>query len=220
MTTTTTEEKYYHSIYDLPLNKFIDCMIDGNLSALIVTGFPNPEILKQAWDNILAEYSDVIGSQEHRMIFQLWKEVAIMKVSVDMIRIMAARGNDINEDKGILRIVYIKAMADELNTILGTSCKFNWADQKTYNDELDKCVNRGKALLIQYDMKCLQFAALQKQAEGKTDVKIDRQYFTSILITLSDHAKYRIEESIKMSEYCERVKRFSDYCEQIKNKPK
>ena len=217
---TTLEEKYYQSIHDLPLNKFIDCMVDGNLSALIISGFPQPELLAEAWDNILGEYSEAIGSQEHRMIFQLWKEVAVIKISVDQIRILAARGNDQGEDKGILRMAYVKTLADELNNILGTTCTFNWDDQKTYNDELDKCVNRGKALLMQYNLKSLQFAALQKQAEGDKTAKIDRQYFTSILITLSDHVKYRIEETIKMSEYCERVKKFSDYCEQIKNKPK
>ena len=236
---TTLEEKYYQSIHDLPLNKFIDCMVDGNLSALIISGFPQPELLAEAWDNILGEYSDIIGSQEQRMIFQLWKEVAVIKISVDQIRILAAREKKLEDftaeeierlgienvmemlqDKGILRMVYIKEMADELNRILGTTCTFNWNDQKTYNDELDKCVNRGKALLMQYDLKSLQFAAMQKQAEGDKTAKIDRQYFTSILITLSDHVKYRIEETIKMSEYCERVKKFSDYCEQIKNKPK
>lgn len=216
---TITEVNYHKSIHDLPLNKFIDCMVDKNLSALVIAGYPTPEQLKDAWENILAEYSDVIGSQEHRMIFQLWKEVEVMKISINQIRILAAKGSD-TEDKGILRMMYIKPMADDLNEILGTSCQFNWADQKTYNDELDKCVNRGKALLIQYDMKCLQFAALQKQAKGEEGAVINRQYFTSILITLSDHAKYRIEETIKMSEYCERIKRFAEYCEQIKKKPK
>lgn len=216
---TITEVNYHKSIHDLPLNKFIDCMVDKNLSALIISGYPSAGLLKEAWDNILNEYSDIIGSQEHRMIFQLWKEVAVMKVSVDQIRLLAARGSD-TEDKGILRMVYIKEMADELNRILGTDCKFNWEDQNTYHAELDKCVNRGKALLIQYDMKTLQFAALEKQAKGEESAPITRQYFTSILITLSDYAKYRIEETIKMSEYCERIKRFAEYCEQIKKKPK
>ena len=236
---TTLEEKYHQSLQFLPRDKFIDAFVDGNLSALVISGFPSPENLKEAWENILDEYAEMIGGVEHKMFFQLQKEVALLKISIDQIRILAAREKKLEDftaeeierlgienvmemlqDKGILRMVYIKEMADELNRILGTTCTFNWNDQKTYNDELDKCVNRGKALLMQYDLKSLQFAAMQKQAEGDKTAKIDRQYFTSILITLSDHVKYRIEETIKMSEYCERVKKFSDYCEQIKNKPK
>ena len=219
---TTVEVKYHTGLQFLPLNKFIDVFVDGNLSALVISGFPSADNLKQAWETILDQYSDMIGGMEHEMFFQLRKEVGLLKMDIDLIRILAARGSD-TEDKGILRMVYIKTMADDLNELLGTTCSFNWNDQKTYNDELDKCVNRGKALLIRYDMKNLQFLAMQKEDEkgkGEKKVVMDRAYFTSILIILSDHVKYRLEETILMQEYGIRLKTYSQYCELLKKPPK
>ena len=232
---TTLEEKYHQSLQFLPRDKFIDAFVDGNLSALVISGFPSPENLKEAWENILDEYAEMIGGVEHKMFFQLQKEVALLKISIDQIRILAAREKKLEDftaeeierlgienvmgmlqDKGILRMVYIKGMADYLNELLGTTCTFNWNDQKTYNDELDKCVNRGKALLMQYSMKNLQFIAMQKNPNGGGDDKkvvMDRAYFTGVLITLSDFVKYQIKENILMPEYGERLRRYSQYCD-------
>lgn len=198
----------YEKIYDLPLNKFIDCIVDNNLSSLTISGYPTQEQLITAWDNILAEYSELIGTDEYRMYVQLYKEVNIIKITLNQITIAI----------NILRVVRDNYFVIELNKLLGTDCKFNWNDQASYQAECTKCMNRSAALKIKLDLKNMQFEAIEKKNSSGTGGKLERQYFTSILITLSDHVKYRIEETIKMSEYCDRVKRFSDYCEQIKKK--
>lgn len=196
--------KFHQTIYDLPLNKFIDCIVDNNLSALIISGLPEQKQLDDAWEVILSQYSESVGTQEYRLFCELYKETAVLKIIIDQINIAL----------NILEVIYDEFFASEVNKFLKTSCRFNWEDQATYQAEIKKCRNRSKALNIKLDLKNLQFEAIQKKNTGATTEKIDRQYFTSILITLSDHAKYRIEDNIKMSEYCERIKRFSDYCEQ------
>lgn len=206
---TEIKASYFENIHDLPLNKFIDCIVDNNLSALTISGYPTEEQLTVAWDYILSQYSELIGTQEYRMYVQLYKDIAVLKITLDQITIAT----------GILQVVYDPFFANEVNKLLRTDCKFNWSDQKSYQAECTKCLNRSKALKIKLDLKKMQFEALEKKNSNKVGAKMDRQYFTSILITLSDHAKYRIEETIKMSEYCERIKRFSDYYEhQVKNK--
>lgn len=212
-----SEIKYHTSLNDLPLNKFIDCIVDNNLSALIISHgeeLPSSEELSAAWDNILAEYAELTGTSEYRMFCELYKEVEILKITLTQISVLAARGNaETGEMQGILRMTYDEYFADELNKLLKTKCRFNWNDQKSYHAELDKCVNRGKAFKIKYDLKKMQFEAIEKKNLGKKGERPTRQYFTSILVTLSDHAKYRIEETIKMPEYCERIRRFAEYCE-------
>ena len=197
----------YEKIYDLPLNKFIDCIVDGNLASLTISGYPTQEHLTTAWSNILAEYSELIGTDEYRMYVQLYKEVNIIKITLNQITIAIS----------ILRLVRDDYFVKELNELLGTDCKFNWNDPASYQAECNKCMNRSASLKIKLDLKTMQFEAIEKKNAG-TGEKLERQYFTSILITLSDHVKYRIEDTIKMSEYCDRLKRFSDYCEQIKKK--
>lgn len=198
------EDIYHTTAQHLPLNKFIDCIVDNNLQSLTISGFPKEEQLRAAWSNIMSEYSDLIGSQEYRLYIEMLKEVSILKISIDQIAL----------GLGVIRYGYSKIICDEINNLLKTNCSFNWSDQKTYQDECDKCERRAKAFKIKYDLKSLQFEAIQKKNEEGDKKPLNRQYFTSILITLSDHAKYRIEETIKIPEYCERIKRFSEYCRQ------
>lgn len=194
---------YHKSLHDLPLNKFIDCIVDGNLSALTISGFPAEEDLKEAWANILLEYSDAIGTSEYKIFVQLYKGIQINKIVLEQLTVAL----------NILQVTFDEFFAKEVNKILRTTCKFNWKDQTSYQAEVKKCFNRSKSLKIALDLKLMKFEAIEAKNKGGKEQKIDRQYFVSILVTLSDYAKYRIEESIKMSEYCERVKRFTEYCE-------
>lgn len=204
---TEIKGSYYKSINDLPLNKFIDCIVDGNLSALIISGFPGEEELTEAWDAILSEYSELVGTQEYRMYVELFREVSLLKITLDQVTIAT----------NILKTVYHPFFETEVNKLLRVKINFNVPDEQR-EIECKKCLNRSKALKIKLDLKNLQFEAIQKKNNAKVGEKIDRKYFTSILITLSDHAKYRIEETIKMSEYCERIRRFADHLEHIKKK--
>lgn len=201
-----SEIKYHKSIHDLPLSKFIDCIVDNNLSALIISGFPEEEELRSAWENIIGQYTDTIGGMEYKMYTELFKEISVLKITLNQIDIAV----------GILQVTYDEFFAKEVNKLLRTDCKFNWKDQQSYQAECKKCLNRAKAIKIKLDLKNLQFDAIQKKQ--KPGAKIDRQYFLSILITLSDFAKYRLDETIKMGEYCERIKRFNEYCDMQKTK--
>ncbi len=220
-----SEIKYHKTVHDLPLSKFIDCIVENNLSALIISGLPTEQQLHESWENIMNEYTEIIGTQEYRMYVQIFKEISLLKITLQQINAIAHKGTenlDIDDKDyfatGILRLTYDEYFAKELNILLRTDCKFNWLDQKSYHAELDKCISRSKSIKIKIDLKNIQFEAIEEKNKNKSAAKIDRQYFTSILITLSDHAKFRIDENIKMSEYCERVKRFSDYCESMKSK--
>lgn len=203
-----SQSMWHKSLHDLPLNKFIDCIVDGNLSALTISGFPTPEELLKSWNNIISEYSDAIGTNEYRLYVQLYKDISITKITLEQLTIAL----------NILQVTYDEFFAVEVNKILRTSCRFNWADQASYQAEVKKCFNRSKSLKIALDLKLMKFEAIEAKNKNTKEQKIDRQYFVAILVTLSDYAKYRIEETIKMSEYCERVKIFTEYCEQIKTR--
>lgn len=218
MKQTAVDISYHQTIDELPLNRFIDCMVDNNLSALIISGLPTIQQLQSAWENIFSDYIERIGTNEYRIYVALYKEINLLKVTIDQINIIAQRGDEANDMKpGILRLMYSEYFANELNILLKTTCRFNYKDFKSYHAELDKCINRSKAFKIKLDLKLMNFEAIEKKNKGNTG-KADRQYFVSILVTLSDYAKYQIADNIKMSEYCERLKRFNMACENQKHK--
>jgi hypothetical protein len=201
-----TTATFHHTLNDLPLSRFIDCLVDNNLSSLIISGFPNPTELQGAWADILAEYADVTGQHEYSMYKNLYKDTAVIKINLDLI----------NAAVGILREIYSEYFETELGILLNIKLNLDWNDQEKYQHELTRCLNRSKSLKIKYDLKMMEFEALKKRHEQKnTGEKIDRLYFTKILIALSNHAKYQISETIKMGEYCLRLKEYNDYCDYL-----
>lgn len=184
-------------------------MVDKNLSALIISGFPNEVELAAAWSSIVSQYTDAIGTNEHRLYTNLTKEIAVNTLTYNLI----------TRTVDVLRKQHHKKLCNELNRILSTTFKFDPLDVERYNKELDRCINRSKSLKISTDLLQIKIAELEKKFTGKTD-KPTFQYYQKTLITLSDYAKYPIQDSITVFEFCERIKRLNDYYEQIKNKTK
>ncbi len=213
----------YQSISNLPLSRFIDVIVDNNLYALVISGTPDPAKLTQAWHDILQEYSAAIGSGEYKVYVSLYREVEGLKLDlreihslVDSMRVIQDYifVHDFNCQVEVFD--YQKALGNALNSLLKTNCKFNNKDHATYQEELNKCIRRSAGIKIKLDLKLMAFEAIEKKNKGGNIM--DRAYFDSMLITISDHAKYEITENITVSKYCERIKRFNQYCESLKSR--
>lgn len=207
MQTTTQSAKWYRHITELPLNRFIDVIVDDNYAALIITGYPAHEDLLSAWGQIQSEYADAIGDHEHRMYVSLFKEVSVLAINLQLV----------NSAVEVLEKVYSAELAGRLNKLLGTTFKFDPADPEKYRATLKRCIMRSKAFKIDLDLKQIQLKGMQKE-HNEAGAKPSREYFQSILITLSDHAHYAIQDNITVFEFCDRIKRFTTYCEQAKKK--
>lgn len=214
----------YRSISNLPLHRFIDVLVDDNLLALVITGQnPDPDELQQAWQTILHEYAEALGSSEYKVYLSLYKEVEILKNEYRLIHTLVDTMRTIQEHLILTYynvpadvLEYQKKCGNTLNSLLRISCTFNNLDTTTYEAELKKCIRRSSALKIRLDLKLIAFEAIsKKQTEGK---KADRAYFDSMLITISDHAKYEISENITVAKYCERVKRYEKYCQSLNDR--
>lgn len=205
MQTVTPSAKWYHHITELPLNRFIDCLVDKNIYALVITGNPTIEELYAAWTEIQSEYADAIENNEYRLYVTLVKEVVILSTTIEQINCLV----------GALEYMYHEELLSRLNKLLNTSIVLDPADQVKYTAALKGCIMRSKSLKIKLDLQEIQLQGIQAKMEqpGKQP---DRGYFHSILVTLSDHAKYHISDNITVFEYCDRVKRFTQYCEQVK----
>lgn len=197
--------KWYQSIYELPLFRFEDCFINNNLSALVISGYPLPETLSDTWTGILQEYADAMGNSEHQMYINLMREVEILRMDVECIKVLVST----------LRLVYSKYFCEQLQEMTNTTCKFDWNDQDNFQKEVDKCERRAKSFKINYDLKKSEFENVRKKIEAKSDKKIDKNYFTGVLIMLSRHNNYRITKDITVNEYCEYIRQFNNYCENL-----
>jgi hypothetical protein len=203
MQTTTPSAKWYRHITELPLNRFIDCLVDDNIYALVITGNPDQVELKAAWLDIQSEYADAIGNSEYRLFVNLMKEVIVLGTTLDQINVLVS----------LLEEYYHIEIHQRLNKLLNATIALDPTDPDKYKAGLKGAIMRSKSIKIKLDLKNIQLKDIQAKMEepGK---KPEREYFHSVLITLSDHAKYQIADNITVYEYCDRVKRFVKYCEQ------
>lgn len=212
----------FQNINELPLNRFIDCLVDGNLYSLVKTGeVINYEKLVVIWNNILKEYTDAIGSSEFKLFLSLYKDITLLELKynsiinvINSIRLIHDLKNLFEKEITEELIQIHDQFANQLNFQLNTKCQFNFYDSTSCRDEIDKCERRSKSIKIRLDLKLISYKAIQ--GKNNDEIKMDRNYFDSVLITISDHAKYEITENITVSKFCERIKRYNQYCESLK----
>src|SRR5689334_8572625 len=113
--TTTQSWSLYRSIYELPFAKFIECVVDNNLLALVREGYPPQEEILKAWYEINEQYSSALGDAEYSVYFSLFKRIAILTTDY----------NSINKIVEVLRFMYYEPLANELNALLKTNFKFD-----------------------------------------------------------------------------------------------
>jgi hypothetical protein len=206
MQTTMPSAKWYRHITELPLNKFIDCKVDDNLFALVISGQPTTQELKAAWATIQQEEADQIGDHEHQMYVSLYRDVKVLEATLFQIHWLVAQ----------MKEVYYSEFGTRLNKLLLTNFKFDHTRPIQYFKELSRCINRSKGIKIDLDLKAQQVEAIQKQHEEKgNSKKPTREYYQAILITLSDHVKYPVSDSITVYEFCDRMRRYSAYYKQV-----
>jgi hypothetical protein len=192
--------KYYSSIAELPLRNFINVLVDDNIYALLIDGEADLITLQEAWSEILQEYQQSIGDSEHQMYTLLYKELKLLEIDYTIV----------TELVPVLQLVYRQKFADELNKILETSFEFDWDNQEKYQQELQRCLNRNKAIKIQLELKRKEFEEIEKKNKYEHK-KPSREYFLSVLINLSNYAKYQITDQITTFEFCQRVKQLNQY---------
>ena len=204
---TTRSWNLYLNIYELPFSKFLDCIVDDNLSALIKEGYP-PEIeLLTTWQSISEQYANACGNSEYSLYFNLFKRIGI--ITQDLA--------DIHNFIELLSIIYYEPIARELNSLLKTNFRFDPSNQIEYQATLKRCYNRSRGLKIELDLKKLQYEEMEKKLSKNE--KPTREYYYKILITLSDHAGYDLRpDMITVFEYCERLQRLKKHFESAKPK--
>jgi hypothetical protein len=199
----------YRNLTDLPLSKYIDGMVNGNVSSIIKSGSCTDESeLIEAWAIINQQYAETIGDHEQKLFLSLFIEINKLSVVIEQIaRYVKA-----------LDKLYVKQFADALNKLLVTNFKFDVKDPASYDRDLQRCIKRSKGYQIQLDLKLSQFEAIQKKQENPGQ-RPDHAYFQSILLTLSEHLKYEVNESrISVFQFCEMIKRLNKFLEAMSKK--
>lgn len=193
--------KYYQSINKLPLYKFVMCLDESTNKYLIISGNPSTDELDYAWNDINSQYLEAIGDAEYRHYVSTFKELTKIDLTISTIESAIE----------CLKCFPFLPLFDFLNKTLSTNFRFDWANKEEYEKNLKRCYQRSRTLIVQRDLLKIKYQDISKKFVGSG--KVDPEYYSKCLISLSDHAGYRITDKITVFEFCERMRRMINYHE-------
>ena len=199
---------YYRTINNLPLFKYRECVVKGNLSALIITGFPSEHDLRIAWNEIQQEYADIIGDNEQKNYLNALKEVHLLNCTLEQIKICIEwleKCLPMLPNPSIQQ--YVDKFASDLNSYVEAFYVFDHNDPEKYKANLINAARRSKGIKLSLDVAMVNEESLRPAGDKQ---KPDEAYFQNILITLSDAAGYYISDTITVLEFAQRIKRLND----------
>jgi hypothetical protein len=196
--TDTRSANFYQSIQEIPLRNFIDAQVNQNISALIISGFPDKSNLIQAWNDIQDQFAAAIGDNHYKLFNNTFKKLVELKTDYS---------NALRFIK-ILKTVYVKKFADELNIILSAKFNFDYSDLEKYQKEISRAENICKGIKINIDLKQIELDSIKAKSG---DTKPTREYYLNVLIACSNHVQFRLDDSITTYEFCKRLKDLNEF---------
>ena len=201
----------YQSINELPLSRWMDLTVDGNLYALVKSGEPPKEELYILEQKLRVQYADAIGDNEYRLYCSTLNEINNLEIKREQIRRLIE----------VMYDAYHPALGDMLNKLQNEKFDFNTTDRAKFEHLLSRAANRSKSLNIAIDLAKSKARGLEEKYKAKGDAPTTRDYYYGILLTLGDEAGRDLQADIITTwEFCERIKRANQKAERTKMKRK
>jgi hypothetical protein len=201
--------KLYRTL-DLPLDKFIVCVCEGDLAPLIISGEPTTEEVLEAWGEIFLDYMDSMRDNKARYKLDMEIKIQILDARLDQ------------ADTALLimqTVIHPEAVAtlQRLNLTDYNQELFDRmfaGDKDAYFEELNLIKNRSREFKIDRDLLTIELEEYVKSEELAEQKKADRSTFLNILSRI---ATYKHVALIRASEIttAEFVAMFNEYLDHI-----
>lgn len=202
--------KIITSLHKLPLGKFIDCLCDEDLTGLIIEGEPTLNELETAWEGLLMDYNDTIGTDGQTQYVKANVEYQRFKLRHDKAITYIELLNYYYKQEKIIVLKWIR----DLNRLVDLQFKFNKEKPEELETYLQRCARRNKENKLSMDLVKLQLEQLAK-VENKDAGTPDRGYFARVLINLGDFKKREITEDISTYAFCIMVNQLTQHVKEM-----
>lgn len=174
--------KLYRSIDNLPLERFITCICDKDLSALVISGNATKEELVSAWNDIYDQYVIAVNDKEQQYILRLTKEINCLEFDHKLIGLCVTR-LEIEHSDDVLQI---------LKKLVPTNLKFNPADIEQYKKDLSLIISKSKRMIIEIENKRGELGRLApEKGQG-----VNRSEFDKMIVRASKYMQYKIDKKV------------------------
>lgn len=173
----------YRTCSQLPMDKFITCFVDKDLSVLIISGTPTEKELQQSWFNIQEEYGELIKNEELNHTNDIIKEIAVLQNKIFRISLCAEA----------LQYVYCHDLVEELRE-QHIPFEFNPDMPEEYLNDIRKTVDRTRGLNLKLKLKQQELEDWYAQHASHKE-EVSREQFDAVLATLTEFNGFLVDES-------------------------
>lgn len=204
------------TIAKLPLETFIDCLVDKDYSGLVIEGHAPEPLIQLAWNDLVEQYNDAIskGDDSQKQYISAYQDYLRAKSKHDVAITYIELLNVYYVEKGIV----VKKWIKDLNKLCDIRYSFDVDKQQDFIPYLERCFKRNKTNLISYRLAETQLSELLKmQQVKKEDAMLDRTYFIQIMLNIKNMENREIPFSISTLEFCLLVARYRDGIKEFNN---
>ena len=163
------------------------------------------EILKAEAD-LRVKYADAMGDAEYRDYCNTIREITRLEIELKQIHTIV----------GVLRDAYVPGLVTDLSRLMAQPINLRPGDTDRYDETLDKVLRRAKAKKMLKDLAEIKLHKLETKYQGKTGQVTD-EYFDGLLISLSDSVGFRLDDSMSVWEFCDRIRRTNEKIKHFNN---
>lgn len=195
--TDTRSSKWYQNIVDLPLSKFIDCVTNDNIYALVISGSPDQDQLHAAWSVIRTQYAEAMKDHDWLEFARINREVAQLQIKLTQIEMLVQQ----------MRSFYCVQFKNALNRLVEANLNFDVTSPDKYEDDLKRAMRRSKGIKIELDLRTVRLNAMMEKMANRGD-HIGREYYEQVLITISIEIGFQLQiDTLTVFQYCDHVRR-------------
>lgn len=203
-TITNIQSKVIDSATGITMDAFIDIMVDDKLELLVVKGNPTENELRTAWEKIYSEYTDALGDDSHRELLTILRDINLLSWQHQRVCILLE----------VLTVCYVPSAVDELKRY-GYVIKYDPDDLNRYYRDLQSVYERSKTMLVKISVRQKDLEELQQKSTGKHANRAD---FQTMLISLSEYAKYQVSPMhISAYQFAVMMRRCNEYAKGLQN---
>lgn len=168
----SSQSELYRSCRELPLDRFITCIVDCDLNALVNYGHHTEADIAEAWANIYAEYIDLNADNESRYLSDLQKDISILRAEINIIDSILV----------CLSICYSKQLHEHLEKNYDISVILEPGNYIKNIQSLQSARAYLAPMQLELDMKEKEYI---EYINSRKDETINRDYFSRMLRALA-----------------------------------
>lgn len=169
----------YKSCYDLPMGRFITCLVDKDYTGLSIEGEHSQEEMYERWEQIYEQYAAMAGVSMYSEYIAKMKDYgrSLLQLHILTASITA------------LSYAYYPEVVAALNKS-GFKCKFDEYDLEAYAKELDSLSKRAQSLSVRLKLSMKNIEEMTKKTSKNT---VNRGDFVTTVGILSKYMGFRID---------------------------